>query len=68
MRQKLSHEHAQNGIDLKCGCDDDKRGVRCELIGVEVWTSAETLIELFGATVSRFANKSTSCGGTMELS
>ena len=36
--------------------------VTCELTGAEVWTSAKTAIELFGASVSRFANKSTSYG------
>ena len=33
---------------------------KCELTGAEVWTSAKTAIELFGTSVSRFANKSTS--------
>ena len=36
--------------------------VKCELTGAEVWTLAKTAIELFGASVSRFANKSTSYG------
>ena len=36
--------------------------VKCELTSAEVWTSAKTAIELFGASVSRFANKSTSYG------
>ena len=36
--------------------------VKCELISAEVWTLAKTEIELFGASVSRFANKSTSYG------
>ena len=31
--------------------------VTCELTGAEVWTLAKTAIELFGASVSRFANK-----------
>ena len=34
--------------------------VKCELTSAEVWTLAKTAIELFGASVSRFANKSTS--------
>ena len=36
--------------------------VKCELSRAEVWTSAKTAIELFGASVSRFANKLTSYG------
>ena len=32
----------------------------CELTGAEIWTLAKTAIELFGASVSRFANKFTS--------
>ena len=36
--------------------------VKCELTSAEVWTLAKTAIELFGASVSRFANKSTSNG------
>ena len=36
--------------------------VTCELTSAEVWTLAKTAIDLFGASVSRFANKSTSCG------
>ena len=36
--------------------------VTCELTSAEVWTLAKTLIELFGASVSRFANKSTRYG------
>ena len=32
----------------------------CELIGAEIWTFARTAIELFGASVSKFANKFTS--------
>ena len=36
--------------------------VKCELTSAEVWTSAKTAILLFGASVSRFANKSTSYG------
>ena len=36
--------------------------VECELTSAEVWTLAKTAIELFGASVSRFANKSTSYG------
>ena len=36
--------------------------VTCELTSAEVWTLAKTAIELFGASVSRFANKSTSYG------
>ena len=36
--------------------------VQCELTGAEVWTLAKTAIELFGASISRFANKSTSYG------
>ena len=36
--------------------------VKCELTSAEVWTLAKTAIELFGASVSRFANKSTSYG------
>ena len=36
--------------------------VKCELTRAEVWTLAKTAIELFGASVSRFANKSTSYG------
>ena len=35
---------------------------KCELTSAEVWTLAKTAIELFGASVSRFANKSTSYG------
>ena len=31
-----------------------------ELTGAELWTSAKTAIELFGASVSKFANKFTS--------
>ena len=34
--------------------------VTCELTTAEVWTLAKTAIELCGASVSRFANKSTS--------
>ena len=34
--------------------------VTCELTSAEVWTLAKIAIELFGASVSRFANKSTS--------
>ena len=30
--------------------------VTCELTGAEVWTSAKTAIELFGASLSRFAH------------
>ena len=33
--------------------------VTCELTSAEVWTLAKTAIELFGASVSRFANTST---------
>ena len=36
--------------------------VTCELTSAEVWTLAKTAIESFGASVSRFANKSTSYG------
>ena len=36
--------------------------VKCELTSAEVWTLAKTAIELFGASVSRFANKSSSYG------
>ena len=36
--------------------------VTCELTGAEVWTLAKTAIELFGPSLSRFANKSTSYG------
>ena len=36
--------------------------VKCELTGAGVWTLAKTAIELFGASVSRFADKSTSYG------
>ena len=36
--------------------------VKCELTSAEVWTLAKTAIELFGASVSRFANISTSYG------
>ena len=36
--------------------------VTCELTSAEVWTLATTAIELFGASVSRFANRSTSYG------
>ena len=36
--------------------------VKCEWTSAEVWTLAKTAIELFGASVSRFANKSTSYG------
>ena len=36
--------------------------VKCELTNAEVWTSAKTAIELFGASMSRFANKSTHYG------
>ena len=36
--------------------------VKCELTSAEVWTLAKTAIELFGASVSRFANTSTSYG------
>ena len=36
--------------------------VKCELTCAEVWTLAKTSIESFGASVSRFANKSTSYG------
>ena len=36
--------------------------VKCELTSAEVWTLAKTAIELLGASVSRFANKSTSYG------
>ena len=32
----------------------------CELTGAEIWMLAKTAIELFGASVSRFANKFTS--------
>ena len=35
---------------------------KCELTSAEVWTLAKTATELFGASVSRFANKSTSYG------
>ena len=35
---------------------------KCVLTSAEVWTLAKTAIELFGASVSRFANKSTSYG------
>ena len=34
--------------------------VTCELTSAEDWTPAKRAIELFGASVSRFANKSTS--------
>ena len=33
----------------------------CELTSAEVWTLAKTAIALFGASVSTFANKFTSC-------
>ena len=36
--------------------------VKCELTSAEVWTLAKTAIELFGASASRFASKSTSYG------
>ena len=36
--------------------------VKCELTSSEVWTSAKTAIKLFGASLSRFANKSTNYG------
>ena len=36
--------------------------VTCKLTSAEVWTLAKTAIELFGASVLRFANKSTSYG------
>ena len=36
--------------------------VMCELTSAKVWTLAKTAIELFGASVSTFANKSKSCG------
>ena len=36
--------------------------VKCELTSAEVWTLAKTAIELFGTSVLRFANKSTSYG------
>ena len=36
--------------------------VKREVTSAEVWTLAKTAIELFGASVSRFANKSTSYG------
>ena len=36
--------------------------VKCELTSAEVWMLAKTAIELFGASVSRFANKCTSYG------
>ena len=36
--------------------------VTCELTSAAVWSSAKTAIELFGASVSRFAKKSTSYG------
>ena len=36
--------------------------VKCELTGAEVWTLANTAIELFGASVSRFVSKSKSYG------
>ena len=39
-----------------------KAAVKRELISAEVWTLAKTAIELFGASVSRFANKFTSYG------
>ena len=38
------------------------RAVTCELIRPEVWTLPKTAIELFGPSVSGFANKSTSYG------
>ena len=41
--------------------------VTCELTSAEVWTLAKTAIELFGASVSRFANKSTSYGADSTL-
>ena len=34
----------------------------CELFGAEIWTLARTAIDLFGASVSNFANKFTSYG------
>ena len=37
-----------------------KSAAACELTGAEIWMLAETTIELFGASVSRFANKFTS--------
>ena len=39
-----------------------KSAVACELTGAEIWKLAKTTIELFGASVSRFANKFTSYG------
>ena len=39
----------------------------CELTNSEVWTLAKTAIELSGASVSRFANKSTSYGTDSTL-
>ena len=37
-----------------------KSAAACELTGTEIWMLAKTAIELFGALVSRFANKFTS--------
>ena len=34
-----------------------KSAAPCELTGAEIWTLARTAIELFGASVSKFANK-----------
>ena len=36
--------------------------VNCELTSAEFWTLARTVVELFGASVSRFANKFTTYG------
>ena len=41
--------------------------VKCELTSAEVWTLAKTAIELFGASVSKFANKSTTYGSDSTL-
>ena len=40
----------------------DAKMMNAELTSAEVWTLAKTAIELFGGSVSRFANKSTSYG------
>ena len=51
---RCSHE-----MVLSAAAKNDESAAACEMTSAEVWTSAKTAIELFGSSVSRFANKFT---------
>ena len=56
---QTSQEDAETRRGLKRSAELPIDDPRSELTSAEVWTLAKTAIELFGASVSRFANKST---------